>query len=108
MAWPSPTAFNPSSPPSDTVASAEQAPVDDADNPPAATSLPRKIPLPPHRPKIVANIAPMTNVKLATAAMPVTGPTPSRVPLPRARPASAPEPAPVETSYPAYDPAALH
>jgi hypothetical protein len=108
MAWPSPTAFNPSSPPNDTVASAEQATVDDAGNPPAARALPGKIPLPPHRPKMVANIAPMTNVKLATAAMPVTGPTPSRVPLSRARPASAPEPAPVATSYPAYDPAALH
>ena len=109
MAWPSPTAFNPSSQPNDTVASAEQATVvDDADTLAAGMVLRGKIPLPPHRPKMVANMAPTTNVKLATAAMPVSGPTPSSVPLPRARPASAPEPAPVETSYPAYDPSTLH
>ena len=109
MAWPSPTAFNPSSPPNDTVASAEQATVvDDAANPPAGTALRGKIPLPPHRPKVAAKMATMADMTLATAAMPVAVPTPSRVPLPRARPATAPEPAPVETSYPAYDPAALH
>jgi hypothetical protein len=53
-------------------------------------------------------MATTSNVKLATAAMSPSGPTPSNVPLPRARPASAPEPAPVETPYPAYDPSALH
>ncbi len=107
-AWPAPTAFNPSSPPTDTIASLEQATVDNADNLPAGAPLHGKIPLPPHRPKVVAKMATMTDMTLATAAMPVAGPTPSRVPLPRARPATAPEPAPVETSHPAYDPAALH
>jgi hypothetical protein len=109
MAWPAPTAFNPSSQPNDTVASAEQATVvDDADNLPAGTALRGKIPLPPQRPKMTAKMATMTNVALATAVMPVGGPTPSRVPLPRARPATAPAPAPVEPSYPAYDPSAQH
>jgi hypothetical protein len=103
-AWPAPTAFNPSSPPTDTIASLEQATVDNADNLPAGAPLHGKIPLPPHRPKVVAS----TNIKLASNAMPVAGLTPVSVPLPRARPASAPEPAPVETPYPAYDPAALH
>ena len=115
MAWPSPTAFNPSSPPTDTVASAEQATVvDDADNLAAGMVLRGKIPLPPQRPKVMAKmattpqVATTPNVKLATAAMSPSGPTPSSVPLPRARPASAPEPAPVEPPYRAYDPSALH
>jgi hypothetical protein len=113
MAWPSPTAFNPSSQPADTVASAEQATVvDDADTLAAGMVLQGKIPLPPHRPKVVAQMATTPqmartpNVKLATVAMSPSGPT--SVPLPRARPASAPDPAPVETPYPAYDPSALH
>jgi hypothetical protein len=109
MAWPSPTAFNPSSPPTDTVASAEQATVvDDADNLAAGMVLRGKIPLPPQRPKVTPQVATTPNVKLATAAMSPSGPTPSSVPLPRARPASAPEPAPVEPPYRAYDPSALH
>jgi hypothetical protein len=33
---------------------------------------------------------------------------PSRIPLPRARPAAAPEAGPVETSYPIYDPSQIH
>jgi hypothetical protein len=106
MAWPSPTAFAPSSPP-DTVASAEQATADDADTLPRGRPLTGKIPLPPHRPKIAAQTAPLTNLALAAGA-PASPALPSRVPLPRARPATAPEPEPVEPSYQVYDPSTLH
>jgi hypothetical protein len=130
MAWPAPTAFDPSPQPASVVASAEQATMSDADDLPAGSPLKGRIPLPPHRPKITAKMANMTNVALASSAMPTSamptsamptsvmparGATParsvvaSRVPLPRARPATAPEPAPVPVEAPpVYDPSALH
>lgn len=118
MAWPSPTAFDPSPRPADTVASAEQATVVDANDLPRGVPLKGRIPLPPHRPNMTAKTAPMTNVALVNSAasataLPAASPVPARgavassVPLPRARPAAAPEPAPVEAP-PVYDPAALH
>jgi hypothetical protein len=107
LAWPSPTAFAPSSP-SSAVASAEPATADHADTLPLGTPLTGRIPLPPHRPKIAAQIATMTNLALAANAAPVSPALPSRVPLPRARPAAAPEPTPVAPSYQVYDPGALH
>ncbi|HEX3506228.1 MAG TPA: hypothetical protein VHU22_22830 [Xanthobacteraceae bacterium] len=65
---------------------------------PAGTPLKGKIPMPARRPA-VANSTRMTDhVALAAGG----------VPLPRARPASAPEPAPVVDTPSAYDPSQIH
>ena len=90
------------------VASQEQAAANDgaADDLPLGVPLRGKIPLPRHRP----NLAALTNVALAGGPLPGVA-TPTGIPLPRARPASAstPEPAaPVsDTSYQGYDPAQM-
>ena len=76
---------------------------DSADDVAAGTPLTGKIPLPTRRP----HIAGLTNVA-ANMAADGAAPMSSRIPLPRARPAAAPEPGPVEPSYPVYDPSQIH
>jgi hypothetical protein len=94
--------------PADTAQSQEQSAANDsAGDLPAATPLKGKIPLPTRRP----HIAGLTTVAANDVAANMTGGAaamPSRIPLPRARPAAAPEPGPVETPYPVYDPSQIH
>lgn len=87
--WPAPPSFGPSD-----ASSATQSPApDDAtvDALPPAAPIKGRIPLPPHRPRLFAMAQP-----------------PGGVPVPRARPAAAPEPAPVEPEAPAVDRMLIH
>jgi hypothetical protein len=104
--------FAPDNQPAAAAALFEQTASNDSttDDLPAGTPLAGKIPLPLRRPNAAAltlalpHDAPHGAAHVALAA----GPMPAGIPLPRARPASAPEPAPVEPSYPAYDPSQIH
>ena len=81
---------------------------DSADDLPAGTPLKGRIPLPTRRPHIAALTAVASNDVAANsvAANLAGGAMSSRIPLPRARPAAAPEP--VSEPIPAYDPSQIH
>ena len=100
--------------PADPAFSQQQMAANDsnAEDLPAGTPLRGKVPLPTRRPHIAglttvaANDVAATDVTQHSAGAAVAMPT--RIPLPRARPAAAPEAGPVETSYPVYDPSQIH
>jgi hypothetical protein len=81
-----------------------------ADDLPARRPLSGKIPLPQHRPHAPATAigAPVSPATAAAHVALAAERAPAGVPLPRARPAAAPEPTPVEPSHPAYDPSQIH
>jgi hypothetical protein len=112
-AMPMPATSSADNQPGSTALSQDQSAANDnADDLPAGTPLRGRIPLPTRRP----HVAGLTTVAVndvaandvAQHSAGVAAAMPSRIPLPRARPAAAPEAGPVETSYPIYDPSQIH
>lgn len=94
FAWPSPTTSPPAIPPG-TMAAApsgqDQATSDGASaDLPTVAPLTGRIPLPRHRPNVIAMAEPAAPSTVTASALPMS----AAVPLPRARPASAPEATP--------------
>jgi hypothetical protein len=82
----------------------QSAAADSADDVAAGTPLRGRIPLPTRRPHIAGLTAVAANMTADGAAPSMS----ARIPLPRARPSAAPEPGPVVTPYPVYDPSQIH
>jgi hypothetical protein len=135
IVWPIPPAMPSAAATGPALAAQEPSAGTATDDLPAVAPLTGRIPLPPHRPKMIAmaqgtvaqgtvaqgTIAQgtMAQVAMPQATMPqrtlapgtmvqASATLPSAVPLPRARPATAPEPTPVSSDVNIYDRDAAH
>lgn len=116
FAWPSPTTSPPAIPSADgatnTAATDQTTPSDGAAGDlPAPDPLKGRIPLPRRRPNVIAMAEPAVAPGTPAVAPVMPSAMASAIPLPRARPASAPEPAasaPPEAPANSYDPGLGH